>query len=271
MKFVPRTPRDGINVSREHPLKEAATVIVGVSVGIALLVVFLVLFVDLVILLVPARTEARVFVSWAREGPVLEDSRADEVARVEALLGRLADHWPDAPYAFRVEIADDREPNAIALPGGLIVITAGLLDQVESENELAFVLGHELGHFRHRDHLRRLGRGIALKLLLTVLRRDEGALQLGGAVSDLTVRGFSRAQENRADRFGLELVEAEYGHVAESWRFFERATGEDAGLDAFVAYLSTHPAAAERIGELRGEARERGWPLQGPTTPWRER
>ena len=44
--------------------------------------------------------------------------------------------------------------NAVALPGGNIVVFAGLLKEIKSENELAMILGHELGHFAHRDHLR---------------------------------------------------------------------------------------------------------------------
>ena len=100
-----------------------------------------------------------------------EDPRTD---RVQVLTERLAMHWADNPYAFRVSVLDQSEPNAFAIPGGQIVITRGLLESVSSESELAFVLGHEIGHFKQRDHLRGLGRGIALVIAIS-------ALDLGGA------------------------------------------------------------------------------------------
>ncbi len=266
MKFVPRAPREGINVSREHPLKEASTLILGLSAIFALAAAVMFFFVDLVITLVPAETEARVLGSWIPSDlELLTD--AERLADVEDLLSRLASHWPQAPYTFRAGILRQDEPNALALPGGLILITSGLLEQVESENELAFVLGHELGHFRHRDHLRQLGRGVALGLLLSVAGGSESGLELGSAVTDLTARGFSRRQERQADRFGLEILAAEYGHVADAERFFERLE-EAPDLGRAIAYFSTHPATVERLEDLREYAAEHGWPLAGPTVLW---
>ncbi len=267
MEFVPKAPDDEVNVTREHPLKEAATLIFGLSLVFVLITALLVFFVDLVIALVPEETEARVLGAWRPDdfGWADDDERQADVERV---LQRLLAHWPDAPYEFRVGVMDEEQPNALALPGGLIVVTRGLLDQVETENELAFVLGHELGHFRHRDHLRALGRGVALALLVSVAGGGDAGLDLSSTVTSLTNRGFGRQQETRADRFGLELVAAEYGHVADSWRFFERLAGDDLGLGQVVAYLSTHPAHTARIAELRDFAGRRGWPLEGPTAAW---
>ncbi len=267
MKFVPKAPTEGINVSQEHPLKEASILTFGLAAIFALAAAVLFFFVDLVITLVPAETEARVLSSWIpADLELLSDGK--RLTDVEDLLGRLASHWPQAPYTFRAGILREDEPNALALPGGLILITTGLLEGVESENELAFVLGHELGHFRHRDHLRQLGRGVALGLLLSVVSGSDAGIGLGNAVTDLTARGFSRRQERRADRFGLEILAAEYGHVADSGRFFERL-GENLDLGRAVAYFSTHPATAERLDDLRRYATERGWPLEGSTVQWR--
>ena len=153
----------------------------------------------------------------------------------------------------------------MALPGGLIIVTDGLLEQVESENELAFVLGHELGHYRNRDHLRALGRGVVLALLFTVTTgRDVSGI--GITVSDLALRGFSRKQEIAADAFGLGVVNAHYGHVNEAWRLFQRwDEGNDDRLD-LAAYTSTHPQPADRIERLEELAWIEGWDLEGQVT-----
>ena len=263
MRFVPKAPREGINVSDVHPLKEAAVLIVGLSVLFAVIALLLVFLVDLVILAVSPEKEAALLSGWVPDDFVEaapDDGRAESVT---ALLQRLETHWPERNYEFRVAISDDETPNAFAVPGGLIVVTMGLLDGVESENELAFVLGHELGHFKNRDHLRGIGRSIALSLLIAAISGGDGNPDLGLAIADLTLRGFSRDQENDADRFGLGLIQAEYGHVAESWRFFERINELQGEHGRLMTYLSTHPDSGERIQSLQAYARGRRWALSG--------
>lgn len=67
--------------------------------------------------------------------------------------------------------------NAIALTGDAIVIYQGLLTQVNSENELMMILGHELGHFAHRDHLRSLSRGLLIQAAIATILGDPSILR----------------------------------------------------------------------------------------------
>ena len=189
----------------------------------------------------------------------------ERLLTVESITDRLARHYPESPYSFRIEIDDSPEPNAMAFPGGLIVVTSGLLDEVRTENELAFVLAHEIGHFRNRDHLRAMGRGLVLSLLLLTAGGGDTA-NFGASVADMTLRGFSRGQESDADAFARELVQAEFGHVAESWRFFERLDGDAGPVSELAAYASTHPSPASRIEDLIEMAERNGWRTSGPVT-----
>ena len=243
---------------------------VGLSALFAIIVLALVFFVDLVVMLVPPESEARLFANWTPEDLVTDAIEDERVRSGEVLLKRLAAHWPDAPYEFRLAVSDQADPNAFALPGGLIVLTTGLLDGMRSENELAFVLGHELGHYKHRDHIEGLGRAVALGLLFAALGIGD-ADGLGIRVADLTLRGFSRAQEREADRFGLELVYREYGHVADATGFFQRLLEDHKGDDGLAVYLSTHPGAESRIEALGLDALQHRWDTTGPTRPlpWR--
>jgi Zn-dependent protease with chaperone function len=192
----------------------------------------------------------------------------DRLLKTEAILTRLARQYPESQYTFRVEIDDSPGANAMAFPGGLIVVTSGLLDEVRTENELAFILAHELGHFRHRDHLRALGRGLVLSLVLLTVGGGDSA-SYGASVADLTLRSFSRRQELAADAFGLELVQAEFGHVAESWRFFERLASDAGAGSGIAAYAATHPSPRSRIEDLIGMAERNGWRTSGEVTPIR--
>lgn len=265
MKFNPKIPRDGINVSDTHPLVEASTLFVGLSAILVLVVIVLVFLIEVALYFIPADREAALFRNWLPEDIVTVSPVDERLYQTQLLLDRLAFHWGDSPYEFRVEIDDSSDANAMALPGGLIVVTTGLLDQVESENELAFVLGHELGHYRNRDHLRALGRGIVFALLFAVSTGNDIS-NVGINVTDLTLRSFNRKQELSADEFGLELVYTQYGHVDQAWRLFERwGDGDDALFDV-LGYTSTHPQPDDRVGVLEEYARSRGWPVSGEVT-----
>jgi Zn-dependent protease with chaperone function len=272
VSFDPALPDDRVNVSRTHPLREAALLIGGLVGVVALLAVLTALAVDLVVPRLPPRLEMKIFgSSWLAPAGEEEEPDAD-AARLQDLVERLARHWPANPYAFRAALWETEQVNAFALPGGWIVVSTALLDQTSSENELAFVVGHEIGHFRNRDHLRGLGRGVAFGLVLTALSASGAgtAADLASLAGQLAQRSFDRDQEKGADAFGLALVAQEYGHVAGARDFFRKAPGADGSLGEDVAgYLSTHPLHGERIEALTALAAERGWPTQGTLVPLR--
>jgi Zn-dependent protease with chaperone function len=265
VKFTPKQPREGINVSDTHPLIEAGTLVVGLTAIFIVIALALIFIVEIALYFIPVEKEARFFADWLPEDLVTVAPHDDRLRETQLLVDRLAFHWGDAPYEFRVEIDDSDVANAMALPGGLIIVTQGLLDQVESENELAFVLGHELGHFKNRDHLRALGRGIVLSMFFSVATGSDVS-NLSITVTDLALRGFSREQESEADEFGLALVYAHYGHVDEASRLFERWDEDDESLLDIVSYFSTHPATDDRIEELEALALRQNWPVEGSVT-----
>jgi Zn-dependent protease with chaperone function len=266
VKYQPRTPREGINVSERHPLSELVTLVAGISLVVVALVVTAFLVIEVAIRWIPPSFESRVFASlWSADlGCQGEDPRQDAAA---ALLGRLESHWEENPYELRLAIMEEESPNAFAVPGGTIYLTRGLLDSVESENELAFVLGHEIGHFRNRDHLRSLGRGLIVSLTLSALVGGSAVESIPQVVTALTERGFAREQEDDADAFGLSLVQAEYGHVAGADGFFKRLPDADADLaEEFASYLATHPLSESRIENLWSLAAENHWAITGDLT-----
>lgn len=268
MKYVAKKPEEGINVSDTHPLVEAGTLVVGLGLIFIGIVVVLVFLVEIALYFVPVEKEAALFEDWLPEDLVTVAPDDERLDSTQILVDRLASHWGDSPYTFRLEINDSPAANAMALPGGLIVVTTGLLDEVESENELAFVLGHELGHFKNRDHLRALGRGAVLSLVI-VVTTGRDVSNFGLNIADLTLRSFSRGQEADADEFGLELVYTNYGHVDEAWRLFERWDERTDGSGGVASYFSTHPQPGDRIENLENMAEEQGWPTAGDVTPLR--
>ncbi len=267
MEVHHRLPDDSVNVSDTHPLKEAATLVLGMLVLSTVVFIGIAFFVELAVPLIPIEMEAKFFgAGWGSVTSEMEEEEIRQAEEVQALLERLAAHWPENPYQYEVGIIPG-PPNAMALPGGRILVTSELLALAESENELAFVLGHELGHFHDRDHLRMLGRGVLFSLVLATTGLGDSnttsLLSLGGTLSD---RSFSRDQECDADRFGLELVTREYGYAAGSDAFFHRIQKmEQEGL--VIQFAATHPLSDSRIDFLRETSDEMHWEWDGPLLP----
>ncbi|HUS58951.1 MAG TPA: M48 family metallopeptidase [Planctomycetota bacterium] len=170
-------------------------------------------------------------------------------------------HRQDVTYTFKV-IDSPNEINAFALPGGSIYIYTGLLKQMKTESELAAVLAHEAAHIAHRDSMAALSREVGAGILLQVLLGGEpSAWQdlLGKVASNLTFLKFSRDDERRADRAGVDyMVKAGYdpqGMVNLLTLFTQLSEKQPSSMEVF---LSTHPGPQERIGLTQNYIQESG-------------
>ena len=273
MHYDPSLPDESPNVPEGSTLGEAGTLIVGVCVLAFAAVAVLSLTIELVVAALPHGIEAKLFEGvWKNLETIDEHPHRD---RIQALTESLVEHDELPRDHFRIAVMDADFPNAMAFPGGMIIFTTALLDSVESENELAFVVGHELGHYRNRDHLEGLGRGLSWALVATALGLGDDAVSaLAGLSASLTQRSFDRQQELDADVYGLWLLEQRYGHAAGTRRVFdvllansEEPTGEHEG-STFTRYLESHPPHPQRIAALQQTASERGLALTGAATPW---
>ncbi|MEY2979731.1 MAG: M48 family metallopeptidase [Prochlorotrichaceae cyanobacterium] len=182
------------------------------------------------------------------------------------LLDRLEAKLPadtQAQRDYQVLYIPDSTVNALAIPGDRIIIYQGLLDKMSSENELMMVLGHELGHFAHRDHLRSLGRGILVQLVFASLFGDIGTLgsMAVSGIETFTRSQYSQAQESQADTFGLDLLVQTYGHAAGATDFFADLS-EEAGSN--FDFLTTHPAPQKRVDRLNQLIEDKGYLLLDP-------
>jgi predicted Zn-dependent protease len=171
------------------------------------------------------------------------------VQRVGLEMARTSQR-PELPWSFAV--VDDPTPNAFALPGGYIFITRGLMSLMNSEAELASVLGHEIGHVtaRHsvsqisRQQLAQLGLGLGGILFPEVAPFGDA---IGAGLSLLFLK-HGRDAERQADRLGFDYARGENYDLREMVDVFaalERAGDEQ--RSALPAWLTTHPSSGERI------------------------
>ena len=168
MQYIPKLPETNVNVTPTSPLKDLVVMLGGVILLLVALYVLLGLAVDLLVPRISPAMEARFsgYFSSMRPGGEVKTSAGKPLQK---LANNIQQQCVDLPYPLNVEVVEDETVNALALPGGNIVIFSGLIDAAESENELAFVLAHEMGHFANRDHLTSMGRGLVFVVLNSVV------------------------------------------------------------------------------------------------------
>jgi predicted Zn-dependent protease len=161
-----------------------------------------------------------------------------------------------------VYVVESDMVNAIAAPGGHIVVYRGLMKRTRSPEELAAVLSHEVTHVLERHGTRAMMRSLTFWALVSFLAGDVNGtiVSLVGAIEEMR---FSREQEERADRGAMALLErlrVEPRAMVEVYRTLEKAGGE---MPKLARYLSTHPPIENRIAVIREwEGRSRYAPVR---------
>jgi predicted Zn-dependent protease len=202
-----------------------------------------------------------------RQYPVSAD--AGLRARVTAVGERIAARSARPGLLYTFKVLRVRDVNAISLPGGFIYATEGLLRFVESDDELAFVLGHEIGHVAARHHVQLLERHFFLALVAQLLvGGDPSAAQVAALVRFLVQRGFSREFEFEADRLAVAYTHRAGFDAPAALGFMRRlraAEGRDPSQ--FEVLFRTHPGLADRIERVRRELRQLGYEVGAVVGP----
>jgi predicted Zn-dependent protease len=158
---------------------------------------------------------------------------------------------PNLPWEFHV--VDDAAVNAFAIPGGFIYVTRGLMGVVNTEAELASVIGHEIAHVTHRHSVQQISKAQLAQLGLgigSILSSDIAKFgQLAGAGLGLLFLKYGRDAENQADQSGLRYALQENYDVREMPKVFQSLSriGQTGGGGRLPEWLSTHPEPESRI------------------------
>ncbi len=190
---------------------------------------------------------------------------------VQQVGQRLAVRSHRADLVYRFTVLDSEEVNAFALPGGYIYITRGMLAMLNSEAELAAVLGHEIGHVTARHSVRQYtaqqaaGLGYTIGAILLPELRGAAAQNAYSLFGGALIRGYGREHELEADGLGAEyLARAGYDpnailqviRVLKAQETFEveRARKEGREPNVYHGLFSTHPDSDTRLQQVVGKA-----------------
>jgi predicted Zn-dependent protease len=203
-------------------------------------------------------------------------------AYLDSLGQRLAAESPRKDVFYRFHIVDIVEPNAFALPGGYVYVSRGLLALVNSEDELAGVVGHEIAHVAARHTVQRISKqgpvaavfGIASGLTgLVVPVVGDVVGGIGDFAQSLVFAPYSRSQETEADRVGQE-IEARAGWDPAALSLFLHTLNREMELSTQKkrkpSFFDSHPATPDRVERTAKQAGSLVRADRPPLTPSRE-
>ena len=191
----------------------------------------------------------------------------DSLSRLVNAVGqKLVSRLKNNPFEFKFFLADSPEPNAFALPGGYIYVTRGILPLIQTEDELAGIMAHEIIHVTERHSVKQMRKGLIGgvlqlpgNLINTVTRTQIGnILNTPIALSSrVFIAKYSRGHEKEADSYGVQLA-ASAGYNANALadaldrlsKGVELITGETEKKD----YFSDHPFTPTRVTDIRNAA-----------------
>ena len=200
------------------------------------------------------------------EGKVVDDPELQ--AYIQSIGEKLASHAEAQPSPFTYFLVDDSEINAFAVPGGFVGVNTGLVLLTESESELASVLAHETSHVTQHHMARmfeaasRMSIPSAIAMLgaiaLGVMSPQAGqaAIAAVAAGQQQYALNFTRANEEEADRIGMDLLERSGFNPEAMPSFFERLQTANRYNDPanVPEFLRDHPVTTNRIADARARA-----------------
>ncbi|MDO5639849.1 MAG: M48 family metallopeptidase [Neisseria sp.] len=253
------------NITHEHPLKE----LLRLGVWLAVLAAAVWLAVGLLVRMLPHAVSLHNENRWLAPlaAPLLEHARED--APMQALADKIAASMQLPPGSVRVHIADDDTVNAFATFGGHVVMMQGLLDVLPSEEAVAAVLAHEIGHIRARDPLRGMSRSLLMGAAVSLVFGGDYFNNMGY----LENLRYSRTLEEAADAEAVRFSAIHYRHIGGAVQMLETLAEQEKQIAAQDwRWFASHPHPQMRIAAIRQLARQSGYAEKAPVLPnrWRK-
>jgi len=211
------------------------------------------------LILIHSEREAKIGRSLSRQVEkrfkVTKDERLRE--RVYAIGQKLASVCDRKDVAWHFEVLSEDEFNAFALPGGYIYLFEGLLNKVESDDEIAAVVGHEMGHVAAKHAIKRIQSSIgysALAVLVATGTRDSQAVAVANYGLGQLMLAYSRSDEMLADKLAIKYMRKACYDPKVIIKFLEkmRDIKQKAPIRPYTS-ARTHPYIADRIRAVRQE------------------
>jgi predicted Zn-dependent protease len=197
-----------------------------------------------------------------KELPIVRDARIQ--ADLDAITARLTPFSTRPEVRYRFYLVNSAAVNAFAVPGGYIYVTRGIVERMTGMDQLAGVLGHEMGHVEFRHSAKQIGRaqaaqvGVAATGALIGGQTGQVAAQGAGLGAQLALQRYSRDQERESDRFAVDVTTRagiNPGGIVSFFRVLRDVEGRrPSDLEYF---FSSHPLTDDRIRDVDALIRSR--------------
>ncbi len=178
---------------------------------------------------------------------VFED---DIVLPMDSLLSKICTSNGINREEINFHIINKNEVNAFALPNRHLVIYTGLIAQVKNEAELSGVIGHEIAHIEMDHVMKKLVKEIGLAVVITMTSGNGNSQVLIESLKTLTSSAYDRSLEEDADLKSADyLMEADIDPMPFA-DFLYTLGGENAEMEEYMSWISTHPYSKERAEEI---------------------
>lgn len=181
--------------------------------------------------------------------PLVKDASAQEYIN---LVGNSIAAGLKLSYQWRFGLIESDRVNAFALPGGVILVTRGMAKLLNNEDELAFVLSHEIAHVARKHHYKVVQRQrLAAKANNVMQSMGAGSLKdLAGASAQIYARGLDKSAEFEADRLGAEIMTRAGYDPSAALGVLGALANLNSGGGKAEWLFATHPQPTQRIDEL---------------------
>lgn len=176
--------------------------------------------------------------------------------RVNELGQRIVEACDRKSIIYYFKVLDKDEKNAFALPGGYVYVFKGLLEEVSNDNELAYILAHEISHIVARHSVDLLKKNLGFNILMTLAKAgaaDSETLRRTSVALDLLMLSYSREDELMADRLAVRFMQKAGFSPEGAISFLEKFKEIKRKAPIRPLYGRTHPYINERIRAVREE------------------
>lgn len=239
---------EGINTTKENPLKEFFILTVGLLAVVFIVISILIVIVDNFADKIPFEMEKNLPVS-----SFIENLKVEKLPPyLEKVTQKVLNSF-DLPEEMKITFhyVNEDTVNAFATLGGHIVLYRGLLEKLKYEDELAMVIAHEIAHIKYRHPILSVSHGIVVGVVLTAISSSSGnsvVNDIMGQTGMASLMRFSRDYEYQADKDAISSLIKIYGHADGALGLFDVFNSEF-GEDSSFEFLATHPLTENRISQ----------------------
>lgn len=236
---------EGINTSKSNPLWEFFILSAGIIAIVFIIITLLIVVIDNYADKIPFETEK----SIAAHKLIISKSNTSLPPYLKSIADRVINNsnLPE-DMSITVHYINSNTVNAFATLGGHIVVFRGILEKLSTEEEIAMLLAHEVGHVKNRHPILSASHGVVIGIALAFINSSLGSqsFDLLGSASSLTLMRYSREFEYQADKHAIDTLIKIYGNAEGAIQLFSMFQREADNRESFEMF-STHPLTTNRI------------------------